>query len=440
MKCHFSFSVFSFFMIFHTATYGEEKPKSLQTARVGQTAPAIVLDQILQAPKGTRTDWASLRGKVVVVEFWSTGCSPCLQWSPFVNKLEEAFEKKPVVFISITDEDEATVQRCLKKFPIHGWIGIDRDRSIHDAYGIYSLPTMALVGLDGKLLGWTSPSTLTGHPEMLDAAIAGKMPDQMQSSPRSESPYIDRFRDVDSIASSEKSSTKKKLPLCSILIRESEEGEKKPHNGLADARNSFIESVTMLKALASAYKTTAPYIISDTPLPESPKYDILFRWNKGRMSVGNRLLQEALKATFSVEVRREKRMMDVYVLGYPEGHKPRWELSRPSLKYDRETGLTAPTAEVLKRKIAGEKFFTSLSGVSELTLHLSYAFGKPVVNDTEIDGLYNFYFPYDRDHDDTQVIIKSMRDKYGLTLTLAKREIEVLAVYQADGEMSSTNR
>ncbi len=422
----------SLLMLFSVTANGEVKPESLQTARVGETAPAIVLDQILQAPKGTHTDWASLRGKVVVLEFWSTGCAPCLQWSPFVNKLEEAFEKKPVVFISITDEDEATVRRCLKKFPIHGWIGIDRDRSIHDAYGIYSLPTMALVGKDGTLLGWTSPSVLTGHPEMLEAALAGKIPEHMSMTPKKKSPYIDLFHDVDAIAVGEKLSSKKKLPLCSILIRESEEGEKRPNNGLADQRNSFIESVTMLKALASAYDTTTPYIVSESPLPENPKYDVLFRWNKRRMSIGNRLLQEALQATFGLKVRREKRMMDVYVLGYPTGNKPIWEPSLPSMAYDRETGLTAPTKEILERKKAGENYFESSSSMSNLTLNLSYVVDKPVVDETNIEGYFHFYFPWDRDHDDTQVIIKAQRDKYGLTLSLAKREIEVLAVYQAD--------
>ncbi len=440
MRCKICFFAIGLSIFFSLNTYGEVKPESFQTARVGETAPAIVLDQILQAPKGTRTDWASLRGKVVVLEFWSTVCGPCLNWSYHVNKLGAAFEDKPVVFISITYEDEATVRRSLKKFPMHGWIGLDRDNSLDAAYGIQSIPTMALVGIDGKLLGWTSPSVLTGHPEMLDAALAGKMPDYMQSAPRSKPPYIDRFRDIDTINGGEKSSTKKKLPLCSILIREAEEGEKRPSNGLGDQRNSFDESRTMLQTIASAFDTTTPYIVSESPLPENPKYDVLFRWNKGRIDIGNRLLRDALQATFNVEVRREKRMMDVYVLGYPIGYKPSWEPSRPGLAYDKETGLAAPTHEILERMKAGETFFLSTSGMDNLTFNLPYAVDKPVVDETQIDGYYHFYFPWDRDLDDAQVIIKALRDKYGLTLTLAKREIEVLAVYQADGEMSKKKR
>ncbi|MBN4058934.1 TIGR03435 family protein [bacterium AH-315-J04] len=427
------FVVLSLYSINSTVSSGEGGPVALQTARVGQIAPVIKFNQLLQAPNGARTDWASLRGKVVVLEFWSTKCAPCLRWTPHLNKLGASFENKPVVFISITNEDERTVRRCLKKFPIHGWIGLDRDNSISDAYGIQGLPTTVIVGKDGMLLGWSHPMTLVAHPEMIDAVLAGKIPELIRLSSRTKSPDIDLYRDIDVITNGEKSKSKKKLPLCSILIRESEGGKKRQSNGLADYRNSFDEDVTMLQALASAYNTTAPYIVSETPLPEYPKYDILLRWNKGRMDVGTRLLQEALQATFGIEIRREKRAMNVYVLGYPIGQKPIWEPGKPALSYDSETGMAAPTDEILKRMIAGEKFFHAMGSTKRLTQHLAHAFDKPVVDDTHIDGRYQFCFLYDRNHDDAQVIIKALRDKYGLTLTLAKREIEVLAVYQDDG-------
>ncbi len=305
-------------MIFSASVHGEkEKVDALVTARAGQAAPELNLDRLLQAPSGARADWASLRGKVVVLEFWSTTCAPCLRWSPHVNKLGVAFEKKPVVFISITDEDEATVRRCLKKFPMHGWIGLAKDHSLSDAYGIKGLPSMVIVGKDGKLLGWTRPSMLTAYPEILGAALAGKTHDKLSTLPLENTVNIDHFRDIDAISGVETSVSEKSLPIFSILIRKAEGGEKRPNNGLGNQRNTFDEDVTMLRALAHAYDVTTPYIVSESPLPENPKYDILFRWNKRPLSTGKRLLQEALQATFDLEVQREMRMMDVFVLGYP---------------------------------------------------------------------------------------------------------------------------
>ena len=40
--------------------------------KVGEQAPRLDLQAVLQAPAGTQANWDALRGKVVVLEFWST--------------------------------------------------------------------------------------------------------------------------------------------------------------------------------------------------------------------------------------------------------------------------------------------------------------------------------------------------------------------------------
>lgn len=44
--------------------------------RVGDRAPELSIDRLLQAPKGAVASWESLKGKVVVLEFWATSCGP----------------------------------------------------------------------------------------------------------------------------------------------------------------------------------------------------------------------------------------------------------------------------------------------------------------------------------------------------------------------------
>ena len=48
--------------------------------KVGQPAPALRFVRLLQAPAETKVDWASLRGKVVVVEFWATSRIGSVIW------------------------------------------------------------------------------------------------------------------------------------------------------------------------------------------------------------------------------------------------------------------------------------------------------------------------------------------------------------------------
>src|SRR5215831_14583902 len=68
---------------------------------------------------GTRFDSKSLRGKVIVMDFWFTGCPPCVEEIPKLNELADQFKEKNVVFIAPTWDDESTLQAFLKEHPFN---------------------------------------------------------------------------------------------------------------------------------------------------------------------------------------------------------------------------------------------------------------------------------------------------------------------------------
>src|ERR687893_223477 len=68
-------------------------------------APAFSLTSM----DGKKFELASLRGKVVVINFWFTGCPPCIEEMPKLNELVEKFKDKDVVFIAPTWDNEATL-------------------------------------------------------------------------------------------------------------------------------------------------------------------------------------------------------------------------------------------------------------------------------------------------------------------------------------------
>jgi thiol-disulfide isomerase/thioredoxin len=70
-----------------------------------QEIPVLQIKQWLQAPKGFDAKWESLRGNIVVIEFWATWCSPCISAIPHLNQLAKEFRNQNVVFLAITDDD-----------------------------------------------------------------------------------------------------------------------------------------------------------------------------------------------------------------------------------------------------------------------------------------------------------------------------------------------
>jgi len=138
----------------------------------GTAAPALDSLHLLQAPSGARADWASLKGKVVVLEFWATWCSPCVASLPQFNQLVESLDPAKFQFISIDDEDLKAVQTFLTRKKMSGWVGVDASGGVFAQYGIESRPTTIIVDGNGKIVAVTEIESVTAAD--LRAVSAGK--------------------------------------------------------------------------------------------------------------------------------------------------------------------------------------------------------------------------------------------------------------------------
>jgi thiol-disulfide isomerase/thioredoxin len=138
----------------------------------GAPAPPLTTIQLLHAPTGARTDWDSLRGKVVVLEFWATWCAPCIASLPHQNQLVETLDPARFQFISIDDEDPKVVQAFLAKKKIGGWVGVDSSGSVFARYGVESRPTTIVVDTRGKIVAATTMDDLNAAD--LKAVAEGK--------------------------------------------------------------------------------------------------------------------------------------------------------------------------------------------------------------------------------------------------------------------------
>jgi thiol-disulfide isomerase/thioredoxin len=94
---------------------------------------------VLQAPDGTKTDWPSLRGKVVVLEFWATWCGACIEQIPHLNELIKSTTNANIQFIAVDDEEPAVVRKFISKIPIDGWLGLDTTKTIINVYDAETL-------------------------------------------------------------------------------------------------------------------------------------------------------------------------------------------------------------------------------------------------------------------------------------------------------------
>jgi len=113
---------------------------------------------------------ASLKGKIVVVEFWATWCPPCRESIPHLAKLFQEYKDKGVAMISLSNEPLETVKPFAEKNNMTWALGISSESGAD--YGVQGIPKAFIVGKDGNI-AW-SGHPMNGLDEALKKAVEGK--------------------------------------------------------------------------------------------------------------------------------------------------------------------------------------------------------------------------------------------------------------------------
>lgn len=149
---------------------------------IGQPGPE--LNFWLLASGKRAPHWKDLAGKVVVVDFWATWCTPCIAAFPTLNNLHRDFAGKDVEFFSVTYEPAPHVQEFLKTHPLESTVGIDDSLNAFRNFAAWGIPVIYIFGRDGKLLTAVHPKHLDAS--LLEKALRGETPDVPQSKPWSD--------------------------------------------------------------------------------------------------------------------------------------------------------------------------------------------------------------------------------------------------------------
>ncbi len=113
------------------------------------------LDIRFTALDGHEVDLTKLTGKIVLVEFWSTTCGPCIAEMPTVKVVYEKLHDRGFEVVAISlDDKETALRRFIREkelpWPQHfdgkGW-----ENQFAVQYGIFGIPTMWLVDKRGNL-------------------------------------------------------------------------------------------------------------------------------------------------------------------------------------------------------------------------------------------------------------------------------------------------
>ena len=100
---------------------------------------------------------ADLKGKIVLLDFWTYCCINCIHTLPDLAKLEKKYENELVVIgvhsAKFDNEKESqNILKAINRYGIKHPVVNDAKMKIWDAYGVSSWPTLILIDPDGQRL------------------------------------------------------------------------------------------------------------------------------------------------------------------------------------------------------------------------------------------------------------------------------------------------
>jgi peroxiredoxin len=122
----------------------------------------------LQDIRGRTWDLKGLRGKVVLVNFWSTSCPPCREEIPDLEQLYQRFRAQGLVILAISGDKAADLQEYVATQKVSFPVLIDPDDKVKEQFRVVGIPKTFLYDREGRLAGQTldRPST-SGWTELL---------------------------------------------------------------------------------------------------------------------------------------------------------------------------------------------------------------------------------------------------------------------------------
>lgn len=386
-----NFVLFSAVMFLSAAMLNAQPSQPL---KIGDVAPNLNLNKLLQANGIRNPNIDGLKGNVVVLEFWATWCLPCVPAIKHFNELSEKFKDKPVRFVAVTDDDELTVARFTKTQPIQGWIGLDNNRATVISYQAIPFPHTVVIDRNGRIAAVTKPENVT------ESVLNDLLADKPISLPLKQ-------RVADDLEWDKKDAADGIVPLSQVIIKPSN-----ANTGGVASRPGHItaDGAVFQNLIDAAYQTTPFRVINN--LPESnKKYKVSVIVPPGREESLFPLFQQALITTFGINVRREMRETDVFVLSKTQGETIKLQPSQSAVQvYSTARGTIRAKKQQIKT-------------LAEL---LENILGRPVIDKTGLAGEYDWELPYS--HVDKNILLNAVREKLGLELSEKRQSVEMLII------------
>ena len=118
-------------------------------ATVSGPAPSFAL----KSNSGQQVALSSLKGKVVMVNFWATWCVPCRQEMPHLQALYQKYNGLgfELLAVNVEKNNAEGARKWLEETPVTFPVLFDPENQVTKLYKVQTMPSTVLIGRDGTM-------------------------------------------------------------------------------------------------------------------------------------------------------------------------------------------------------------------------------------------------------------------------------------------------
>jgi thiol-disulfide isomerase/thioredoxin len=109
---------------------------------------------------------SSLKGRVVLIDFFATWCGPCVMSMPHLEELHKKLGPKGLTVLGVSTESASIVAGARDKFHLSYPLASDENEGVSGSYRVFALPTMVLIDKQGIVR-----EVAVNDEEVIDAAL-----------------------------------------------------------------------------------------------------------------------------------------------------------------------------------------------------------------------------------------------------------------------------
>ncbi len=120
----------------------------------GPRGPRLAEDFAVPDLSGQAVRLSALRGKVVLVNLWTTWCPPCREEMPSMQRLWDRLRDRDFQLLAVSEDEDGrrVVEPFVREMKLSFPVLIDPEHQVGDRYGVWGYPETFVIDRTGRVV------------------------------------------------------------------------------------------------------------------------------------------------------------------------------------------------------------------------------------------------------------------------------------------------